>query len=177
MAAAKRTPAAKPGMEAPGMDALSPEEVLHRVGVLKRFREMLQAQRDRFQAYLDVLDKQKDVIEQGDTDDLTAHVDMEEKIVADIFSIQKVIDPLEDMYQALFSREVPPEAGDVPDLKNALEGLKVEAVSRVRRNKDLLSKRMEHIRSEIKNLRKNPYAARRSVYADAAAPALIDIEG
>jgi hypothetical protein len=173
MAAVKKGPAVDP---LPG-DGISPEEVVHRVAVLKRFRELLQAQRDRFRAYLEVLDKQKDTIEQGDAGDLTAHVELEEKIVADIFSIQKVIDPLEDMYRAAYAPEAAGEAADLPSLKTALEGLKAEAVVRTRRNKDLLSKRMEAVRSEITALRKNPYAKRRSVYAGAETPALIDIEG
>jgi hypothetical protein len=157
-------------------ESLSPAELRQRVAVLKRFRELLQAQRDRFRAYLEVLDKQKDLIEQGDAEALTAHVDLEEKIVTDIFSIQKVIDPLEKMYHTLYPRETGPEAADLPGLKNSLEGLKTEALERARRNKDLLSRRMDLIRGEIKNLRKNPYHSRPSVYA-AAAPALIDIEG
>jgi hypothetical protein len=170
--------AAETGQTLPpgGAEPLSPEDLLQRVAVLKRFRELLQAQRDRFRAYLEVLDKQKDVIEQGDTDALTAHVDLEEKIVTDIFSIQKVIDPLEKMYHALYPRETGPETADLPGLKNALEGLKTEALDRVQRNKELLSRRMDLIRGELKNLRKNPYNSRPSVYA-AAAPALIDIEG
>jgi hypothetical protein len=168
---------------------ISPEEVARRVAILKRFRALLQDQRDRFRDYLEVLDKQKDVIEQGRAEDLISHVELEEKIVADIFSIQKVIDPLEDMYRT-FSREgrdtaFPQGAGetglregsDVPDLRSALEGLKQEAVIRSERNKELLFKRMAELRSEIKSLRGNPYAARRSVYDGEGSASLIDIKG
>jgi hypothetical protein len=166
---------------------ISPEEVTRRVAVLKRFRELLKAQRDRFREYLEVLDKQKDVIEQGGTEDLISHVELEEKIVADIFSIQKVIDPLEDMYRTFYPEgygAAQPQGGpspgagsDVSDLKSALEGLKREAVIRSERNKELLSKRMVELRSEIKSLRGNPYAARRSVYGGEGSASLIDIKG
>jgi hypothetical protein len=161
--------------------SLPREEIDRRVAVLRRFRELLQTQRDRFHEYLNVLDKQKDIIEQGSADDLITHVELEEQIVADIFAIQKVINPLEDMYHALVGADYmglpDTDAAEVPSLKSALVGLKKEAVIRSSRNKDLLSKRMESLRSDIKTLRSNPYVFRRSVYSDAASPTLIDIKG
>ncbi|GHV91695.1 hypothetical protein AGMMS50268_21980 [Spirochaetia bacterium] len=166
---------------------ISPEELEQRVAILKRFRTLLVEQRDRFRSYLEVLDKQKDVIENGSADELLAHVELEEKIVADIFSIQKVIDPLEEMYRAVNSGKPGLAAGapqgvrdDVPDLKSALEGLKSEVVIRSNRNKELLSRRMVEIRSEIKTLRNNPYAAsarRSSFSSEVGTASLIDIKG
>jgi hypothetical protein len=190
MAAAMAITAAIP--EAVRDGAVSPEEVVRRVAILKRFRELLKAQRDRFHQYLEVLDKQKDVIEQGSPDDLISHVELEEKILSDIYSIQRVIDPLEDMYRAAYSPRdagtrvgisagASAESGDAPaevsTLKSALEGLKTEAALRSERNKVLLSHRMTEIRREIKNLRKNPYAGGRSVYGNTETSALIDIQG
>jgi hypothetical protein len=58
-----------------------------------------------------------------------------------------------------------------------VERLKQEAVIRSERNRDLLSKRMTGIRSEIKSLRDNPGAARRSVYAGSGSPSIIDVKG
>ncbi|MDR3166368.1 MAG: flagellar protein FlgN [Treponema sp.] len=158
---------------------LPPEELRQRVAILKRFRELLQDQRDRFRSYLEVLDKQKDVIEQGDTEALMRHVELEEKIVADIFSIQRVINPLEDMYRAVYSAkgEASPETAEVPSLKAALEDLKTEAIARSERNKELLLKRMTELRSEIKTLRGNPFARKTSIYAGAGTASLIDIQG
>lgn len=152
---------------------ITEEELAHRVGILKRFRELLLEQRNRFQEYLVVLDKQKDVIETGNTDALISHVELEEKIVSDIFAIQKVIDPLEDLYRASY----PERETEVPKLKAALEELKNEAVQRSKRNQKLLSERMEQMRSEIKTLRNNPFAARRSVYDTSGAASLVDIKG
>lgn len=165
---------------------LSFEEITQRTAVLRRFRELLRAQRDRFQAYLDALDRQKETIEQGTAEDLIRHVELEEKIVADIFSIQKVIDPMEDMYRMVNRTN----AGSNPGLKNAvkdheevigikaaLESLKKEAVVRSERNKNLLSKRMSELRSEIKSLRSNPYSRQRPAYSPAISPSLVDIRG
>jgi hypothetical protein len=170
--------------------ASGPVEIRRRVAVLKRFRELLRQQRDRFARYLEVLDKQKNVIESGGADELMAHVELEEKIVSDIFSIQKVIDPLEDLYQTLLPSKavkghlpaavlpegVSMEEQEVPGLKSALEELKAEALIRSERNRELLAKRMEELRLEMKNLRANPYALRRSVYSGETA-SLVDIKG
>ena len=164
--------------------SLSPGELSQRVAVIKRFKELLKAQRDRFRTYLDTLDKQQEVIQAGTAEDLLRHVELEEKIVADIFSIQKVIDPLEKMYQSV-RPEVQAESGvksaaihsgadEVSGLKEALQGLKAEAAIRSERNRELLARRMASLRSEIKGLRNNPYARRQG---NAAAPTQIDIRG
>jgi hypothetical protein len=171
---------------------LDPKELARRVAVLRRFRMLLTQQRDRFRSYLEVLDKQKDIIEKGSAEELLSHIELEEKIVADIFSIQKVIDPLEDMYHAVVSdfghgsaaaakkTAFRAESDDeVPGLKAALEDLKKEAIIRSTRNKELLSRRMVDLRSEIKSLRNNPYAAnaRKAAYTDGKTASLVDISG
>ncbi|MDR3146655.1 MAG: flagellar biosynthesis protein FlgN [Treponema sp.] len=171
---------------------LSAEELDRRTAILRRFRELLLSQRNRFRDYLELLDKQEGLIEAGSPEALLTHVEMEEQIVGDIFSIQKVIDPLEDMYRTVYpeaSGASPSPAaggtgavdsglpGEIGGLKTALEGLKAEAALRLDRNRELLSKRMLEIRSEIKNLRGNPFAARPSIYAGSGAPSLIDIRG
>jgi hypothetical protein len=156
--------------------SISGEELGQRIAILRRFRALLTEQRDRFRSYLETLDRQQQVIETGTPEELVAHVELEEKIVADIFSIQKVIDPLDEMYRAVYAGAAPPgnAAGDeVSGLKSVLEELKKEAVIRSGRNRELLSRRMEAIRSEIKALRGNPYLqASRS-----APPTLVDISG
>jgi hypothetical protein len=141
---------------------------------------MLQAQRDRFGEYLVILDKQRDVIASGDTEALLSYVEMEEHIVKDIFNIQKVIDPLERS-----CRDLAPSGGDahageeaeLRSLKAEVDRLKKETAANTERNRDLLSRRMAEIRSEIKSLRGNPHAARRSIYAESNAPLMIDIKG
>jgi hypothetical protein len=169
---------------------ISAEELAQRVAILRRFKILLTQQRDRFRSYLEVLDKQENVIESGSAEDLLTYVEMEEKIVADIFSIQKVIDPLEDMYRSVLSGFGPGKTpsidalesegtDEVPGSKAALEDLKNEAVLRSTKNKELLSKRMVELRSEIKALRENPYLvnSRRSSFGDGNTASMIDISG
>ena len=169
------------------MAELNAEEVEKRVAILNRFKELLSQQRDRFRNYLDLLDKQKQDIIQDNAGDLLVHVELEENIVADIYTIQKVIEPLETMYHANFpatskgdesgkSGILSGEAEELPDLRKALEDLRSEAITRSQRNRDLLSKRLEEIRLEIKALRANPYAMRRSLYSQEDA-AFVDIKG
>ncbi|MCL2265905.1 MAG: flagellar biosynthesis protein FlgN [Treponema sp.] len=151
-------------------------ELAQRVAVLKRFKTLLTQQRDRFRNYLELLDKQQNVIESGNAEDLLAYVEIEEKIVADIFSIQKVIDPLEEMYYSV----VPVESSyqdEVPGLKASLEKLKSDAVIRSTKNKELLSKRMVELRSEIKTLRNNPYSTGRTSYSETNKASLVDLKG
>jgi len=163
-------------------------ELAQRVAILRRFKTLLTQQRDRFRSYLNLLDKQQSVIEKGSAEELLSYVEIEEKIVADIFSIQKVIDPLEEMYYAVAAgnNSQVKKAGDlsdnqdeVPSLKASLEKLKNEAVISSARNKELLSKRMIELRSEIKALRNNPYAAsaKRSSFGGMNTASLIDIKG
>ena len=160
-------------------------ELAKRVAVLKRFKTLLSQQRDRFRSYLDLLEKQHNVIQEGSAEDLLTYVEIEEKIVADIFSIQKVIDPLEEMYYSLTSGAAPagrsqaeasPE--EVPTLKASLEKLKTEAVIRSTKNKELLSKRMLELRQEIKTLRNNPYAkGGKNIFSNSNKASLVDIHG
>ena len=142
--------------------------------VLERLRELLVQQCERLQNYLIILDNQQNSIESAQTDDLLAYVDLEEQIITDIFSIQKVIDPLEDMY-----REYPASPDDILSLKASLEGLKRQAIAQSSRNRELLSARMAAIRAEIDILRKNPISvsARRSVYQNFNTASLVDIKG
>jgi uncharacterized protein (DUF849 family) len=165
------------------MGILTAEELTQRVAVLRRFKTLLTQQRDRFRTYLDMLDKQQEIIESGSTDKLLLHVELEEKIVADIFSIQKVIDPLEQMYHNIIHGAETIHSGarddEVPDLKTALENLKSEAVLRSSRNKELLSRRMVELRQEIKSLRNNPYtqSTRNSIFTNTQTATLVDIQG
>jgi len=169
-------------------DGIDSIELAQRVAILRRFKTLLTQQRDRFHSYLNILEKQQNIIEKGSPEELLNYVEIEEKIVADIFSIQKVIDPLEEMYYTVTAGQKPQSRktetsssgqDEVPSLKASLEKLKSEAVIQSTKNKELLSKRMLELRSEIKALRNNPYSAsaKRSAFSGINTAALIDIKG
>jgi uncharacterized coiled-coil DUF342 family protein len=151
----------------------APEEIQNRVAILKRFRELLVAQRSKFADYLEVLEREKADIESGNVDALVSHVEIEQAIVSEIFTFQKVIDPLEDMYRAAYHAEEVP--ADIPRIKERLEELKAEVVSRNAENRALLKQRMTMLRQEIQGLR-NPFKRGNQVYGGPG-PSIVDIKG
>ena len=156
--------------------AISEDELAQRVAILRRFRELLVKQRERFHRYLVTLERQQAVIETGSSGQLADYIEQEEQIIADIFSIQKVIDPLEAMYNATVSSSAPSD--DVPTLKSALKELKDQVAVRSAHNRELLSARMDILRSEIIALRNNPLAnAARSAFSQSGTASIIDIKG
>lgn len=154
-------------------EQLSRAELDERVAVLKRFRELLSRQRDKFRDYLELLDRQKADIVEGDVDALVAHVEAEQAIVAEIFAVQKVIDPMEDLYRMAYRGA---EAEGLPELRDTLSTLKEEVAERNAENRSLLKQRMDMLRHQIMSIR-NPYAKKKSVYAESAEPSALDISG
>jgi len=166
--------------------ASSAHELSRRTAILRRLRELLIQQSDRFHSYIASLEKQQTAIESGNEEELFAHIELEEQIVTDIFSIQKVIDPLEILYNAHVSsgnditscRDVSFPADDIPGIKASLNDLKNQAVKRSAHNRDLLSMRMNSIRSEMIDLKNNAFAgAARPRYYHSGVASVVDIEG
>ena len=129
--------------------------------ILRRLRSYLFAQRRKFHSYLELLEREEEDILSNDTEKLQAHAEIEAVIVSEIFTFQKVIDPLEDLYRKAY----PEKEETVPRLKTSLESLKRKVLKKNENNRNLLKNRMAMIRSELKSLRRNikpgsPYAAR-----------------
>lgn len=148
--------------------------VAERVAILRRFREMLQCQRGKFSAYLEILDKQKGDIEKEDVDSLVKHVELEQSIVAEIFTFQRVIDPLDAMYKAAYPDGKAPS--DIGGLKRELEDMRTSMLRKNEENRVLLRQRMGMLRQEISGIRK-PFLRANSVYGQAGEASLIDIKG
>lgn len=159
------------------MSELSPEELKKRVAIVKRFRELLIAQRERFSVYLETLEKQKSIVENGNAEDILAYVEMEEKMVSDIFSIQKVIVPLETQYRSHVGVVGVASGSDIPEIQTALERLRAEANNKVEQNRSLLEKRLNEFREELKLLRNNPYIKRKGLFASTELASFLDIKG
>jgi|APSaa5957512622_1039677.scaffolds.fasta_scaffold266267_1 hypothetical protein len=133
------------------MAALDTQEVEQRVAVLKRLKKLLFGQREKFRTYLDVLEHQETDIAEGDTDKLQAHVALEKAIVSEIYSFQKVIDPLEDMYRLAYpNRE---EETEIYEIKGSLDKIRDEVLDRNRRNQELLRNDMGSLRQTIAGVR------------------------
>ena len=143
-------------------------ETTQKIAILKRLREMLLRQKEKFQAYLGLLEQEEKSIAGGDMEKLLAQVELEKTIIADIFTLKRVITPLEALYTAAY----PHAESTVPRLQEALEDMGKEIVVRNGRNRALLKERMEDLRREISTLRAWPRAA--SPFAEVV-PGLIDI--
>ncbi|MDR0722571.1 MAG: flagellar biosynthesis protein FlgN [Treponema sp.] len=139
-------------------------------GVLQgHLKGLLLAQQTRLDSYLAVLDKQYEAIENGGTEAILFYVELEEKIGRELFSIQKVVLPLEKLYGATKA-----QGADITTLKAILETRKEEVQVRLKRNRDLLAKQMTLLRSQIQTLQTSPLR-RTSVYASAGIPSCLDI--
>jgi hypothetical protein len=166
----------KPNAEAPPT-VLTESEIKRRVTVLKRFKALLIEQKQRFSRYIEILGKQKSIIENGKTEDIIAYVDLEEKLIAGIGALQKSIEPMRTLYENIAGKTDGVGETEITEISRALENLKTEAARRMEDNKALLQKRSAILGNELKNLRGNPFAKRKSIYAGNQGAALFDISG
>ncbi len=152
---------------------LSPEQVEERKAILRRFRKMLEQQRHKFREYLGVLEKQASVIENGNVEAMVQHTEIEQGILSEIHTIQKVITPLEDMY-----RETHPGTTDaeIPRIHADLSQLREQVLQQNEKNRELLKGKMQLLRNQVVSLR-SPSANRSSIYAsDSHSASVIDIK-
>jgi hypothetical protein len=137
--------------------------------VLARLREMLVRQRDKLASYLGVLEREEEAIREGDADRLAACVELEGSVIADIFTLKKVIDPLQALYRAAWPEREPA----VTELRATLERMSTEVIEKNAANRAMLRRKMDEMRQEIASLRRWPRPP--SAFAAAAAPSLVDI--
>lgn len=147
---------------------LSSEELEQRVAVVRRFKSLLEQQKAKLIEYLDVLELQQKEIEAEDADAIMAHTRLEEQIVSNIGTLQKVIAPIEEMYASFSSAGL--KAADlrsVAEVQADLSDLHCRIQQQSRHNRDLLRNHMEVLKQQLTDMR-NPFRNGRSVYADAA---------
>lgn len=125
---------------------LSRQEIDQRVAILKRFKALLQEQRKKFSDYLVVLETQERSIHEDNIDALVHHTELEQSIIGDIFTIQKVIDPIEEMY-----RFGMPDRDDteVVRLKSDLNKLQSQVIDQNKKNREVLQSRMADLHQEM----------------------------
>ena len=144
------------------MEEISAQELEERVALLKKFRSLLQQQRDKFREYLNVLEKQENSITSEDADALLAHTELEQQVVSNIMNLQKVIVPMADLYK---ERGGDQKEASIASLQNDLSNLQNQVLAQNKRNRDLLRSHIASIRTQIASFR-NPYKSRRSIYAE-----------
>ena len=134
---------------------ISDTELQMRVCVLKRFKSLLQEQRDKFSEYLYVLEKQELSIVQNNIEAVMQHTELENNIIKNILNIQKVIEPIEKIYYLSN-----PEDKGVLQLKNELVRLQESVQKQNEKNRLILDEKMVTVRNEISNFPlRNKYVA------------------
>ena len=158
------------------MAEISQEELNERVAILRRFRTLLEQQRGKFKEYLDLLEKQQKSISEENPESLIAHTELEQQVVKNIASLQKVIVPMSNMYKSISANNNDKEAQSILQLQNELTDLQEKVLKQNEINRDLLRVHIESIRNQIQNF-KNPYRNARSVYAQPQKVAsLVEVE-
>ncbi|AIN93305.1 hypothetical protein [Treponema putidum] len=151
---------------------LSRQEIDQRVAVLKRFKTLLQEQRKKFSDYLVVLETQERSIHEDNIDALVHHTELEQSIIGDIFTIQKVIDPIEEMYR--FGMPDKDDA-EVVRLKSDLSKLQSQVIDQNKKNRELLQSRMTDLRQEIISIKPNYSYTSKAFAKQEAVSGLVDI--
>ncbi len=151
---------------------LTKQEIDQRVAVLKRFKKLLQEQRNKFNEYLVVLETQQRSISEENIDAIVHHTELEQEIIGDIFTIQKVIDPIEKMYKLSY-----PEKSDseVLKLKTDLDQLQVRVLDQNKRNRELLQSRMSDLKEEILSINSNYSYQSKAFAKEEVRASLLDI--
>lgn len=148
------------------MAAISQEELEERVAIIHRFKALLEQQRGKFQEYLTVLEKQQDSITAENPDNLLAHTELEQQIVRNLSSLQKVIVPMKKLYNANSSADAAQEDAEIKKIQDDLSDLQMKVLRQNEINRDLLKIHIDQLKNQMSNF-KNPYKNNRSVYAAA----------
>ena len=140
-----------------------------RIQIIKSLRECLLRQREKFQAYLNLLEKEEKAILAEDVDRIEHHVELEQNIVGEIYTLQRVINPLEDLYQTSF----PEREESIQELRVSLDRLRDKVLVRNKWNREILMDRMSDLRLRIQSLERP--LNNHSPYIEIAVPTMIDI--
>ncbi|MCQ2610995.1 MAG: flagellar biosynthesis protein FlgN [Treponema sp.] len=143
------------------MEQISQEELNERIALIKKFKSLLQQQRQKFQEYLTVLEKQETSIEKENANALLAHTELEQQVVANIMNLQKVIVPMSELY-ASKTENLADE--NITNIQKELDDLQTKVLAQNEKNRILLKSHITQIRAQIQSLQ-NPYKTNRSVYA------------
>ncbi|MGI5068085.1 flagellar biosynthesis protein FlgN [Treponema denticola] len=151
---------------------LSRQEIDQRVAVLKRFKALLQEQRKKFSDYLVVLETQERSIHEENIDALVHHTELEQSIIGDIFTIQKVIDPIEEMYRLGMPDK---DDTEVVRLKSDLNKLQSQVIDQNQKNRELLQSRMANLRQEMISIKPDYRYSKQALSKQEVSASLVDI--
>ena len=147
------------------MANISKEELDERKAILRRFRTLLEEQRNKFREYLNVLEKQQNSIATENAENLLTHTEIEKQVVSNLTNLQKVIVPMTKMYNSINGKTDAQEDKEISRIQNELSDLQAKVLKQNEINRELLRVHVDILRKQITNF-KNPYRNNRSVYAN-----------
>ena len=147
------------------MANISKEELDERKAILRRFRTLLEEQRNKFREYLNVLEKQQNSIATENAENLLTHTEIEKQVVSNLTNLQKVIVPMTKMYNSINGKTDAQEDQEISRIQNELSDLQAKVLKQNEINRELLRVHVDILRKQITNF-KNPYRNNRSVYAN-----------
>lgn len=144
-----------------------------------RLKHMLTQKAEKIASYIRVLEKQKASVSDGKLDMLAAYAWMERNIIKELSLLQKVIEPLQQMYQEV--KDIPAadkakaaaDRAEIERLEKTCGQLLNTARQRNGCNRASIGERMAALKKEIESL-KIP-KRKKSPYADIQDPSFIDI--
>ncbi|QTQ12215.1 flagellar biosynthesis protein FlgN [Treponema parvum] len=158
------------------MTELTDRELNERIAILKRFKTLLEQQRNKFREYLKILENQQNSIAEEDPESLFTHTVLEQQVVQNIVTLQKVIDPMNGLYRQFNGIAENEDDRVLSGLKNDLADLQEKVLEQNKKNRDLLRTHLSQIRRQLESF-KNPYARTQSIYAQKAPVAsLVEIQ-
>ena len=146
------------------MAEISENELNERILILRKFRGLLEMQRQKFRDYLAVLEKQQDSINAENAEIIAAHTELEQQVVKGIINLQKVIVPMSEMYKNSAQGTVPEEEKHVKAIQEDLNRLQEKVLAQNEKNRELLRSYLVQLREQIETFN-NPYTGKQSVYA------------
>ena len=145
-------------------------EALRKIAILEQLKRYLSTLKDKFELYLKVLEEQRNDVASDDIEKLARHAEIERSIMKEIGAIQKVVDPLEELYH----EACPNGDHSVESLREDLDELRLKTALKIESNQELLAKELEVVKKSLENAKRN----RRSVtsFDRQPDPAYIDIQ-
>lgn len=163
-------------------EKLTQAEIDERTAVLRRFKKLLEEKRNKFREYLAALEQQEKSISEGNMAQVERQSVLEDYIVSELYTIQRVIDPIEEMYRDIHRQKNiagmvrdSEEEKFIPKLQADLDKLQEDILRQNKKNRELLKSGMAEVRQEINSLKK-PFR-KKNVYASESGNAsIIDIQ-
>lgn len=146
-------------------------ELDERIALLRRYRRMLELQRERLQVYMELLDTREAAVKAGDYSGLEEYTAREQQVVKGIVSVQQCIEPLAIMYKSA----VPEGSPDVEELRDRLEHLRQKVLERNEESRAILKTHAEELRTQIAGLSFPPRP--KSPFSGSEGARMIDIQG